>query len=98
MLEGFFQTIGWIGGVAFAVSALPQVVLCIRLKNADGVSLLLILLMLLGSACLFAFCIWNQITRGGQLPLIFNYGLTFVSWFVILYYKLFGKKEVHLDV
>ena len=92
MLEGLFQTIGWVGGMAFAVSAIPQVVLCARKKNAEGVSMSLILLMMLGGACLFTFCIWNQITRGGQLPLIFNYALTFVSWLIIFCYKLYGSR------
>lgn len=93
MLEDFFQLIGWIGGAAFAISALPQVVLCVRQKNADGIALLLVVMMLIGSGCMSAFSIWNQITKGGQLPLIFNFTLTFISWFIIFCFKLFKKKE-----
>ena len=98
MLEGFFQIIGWIGGAAFAVSALPQVILCIRQKNADGIAFLLVIMMLIGSGCMSAFSIWNQITKGGQLPLIFNFILTFISWAIIFYFKLFKKREASLDI
>ena len=97
MPEDFFQLIGWIGGAAFAISAIPQVALCIRQKNADGVALLLVIMMLIGSGCMAVFSIWNQITKGGQLPLIFNFTLTFFSWAIIFGFKLFKKKEAPLD-
>ena len=96
MSEELFQILGWIGGIAFAVSALPQVVLCIRQKHADGISMLLIILMLIGSSCMAAFSVWNQITNGGQLPLLINFSLTFVLWLVIFYFKLFRNKGTHV--
>ena len=77
------EVVGWIGGFAFALCGLPQVVKCVREQNAQGISWGFLGLWLLGEVCTLVY-VWPM----AAWPLIMNYLVNIVFTAVILRYKL----------
>lgn len=76
--------LGWIGGIMFALCALPQVIQCFKQKHAEGVSLIFLLLWLFGEIFTLIYVLFNH---GLDLPLIVNYILNIIFIVIIIYYK-----------
>ena len=81
------EVIGWIGSIAFAVSALPQAYHSWKTKNSNGITWGLITCWWIGEWCCLIYVIPQL-----QWPLIANYvgNIVFVS--VITYYKIWSQK------
>jgi len=79
---------GYIAGLCFAFSALPQAIKCIRQKHAYGLSTGTLVLWIIGEVCAIVFTLhlWRQ-----TLPLFINYFLNLVFLAPVLYYKFFPK-------
>lgn len=80
--------LGLFAGLCFMASSIPLVYQVIRNKSAKYVPLSTILSVWLGSISMFIYLI---ITKGLDLWVILDYGVTIINWFIILLFKLFKK-------
>lgn len=85
------EMIGWIGSIAFAVSAIPQMIKSYEDKNSDGLAWGLLILWIIGELFSLLYVIPLK-----QYPMITNYVVNSIFLFVILYYKInpTRKKEI----
>ena len=74
--------LGWLGSICFCLCALPQVILCIKQKNAMGVSGLFLLLWFLGE-CFYGVATILEFGVVGWL--LCNYLLN-ILWISIIFY------------
>ena len=80
------EVVGWLGGSLLAFCALPQVLLCIKTKSAQGVSRGFIGMWGLGEILTLIYVLYTR--DWIDWPLVFNYliNLTFIgiiSWYMI---------------
>lgn len=85
-MDSLIQFLGWIGGSAYAIFAVPQAVSVIRKGNARGLNLLFILLTFAGSVLSLSYAIVHMAG-----PLIFNFGLNAIVFLIFLKYKFFER-------
>ena len=83
------QIFGWVGSVAYAVAAIPQVVMCIRNGHARGFSRGFAYLCLTGAilSCIYAFPERDYI-------LLLNFSFGIVLNLIILKYSYFERISV----
>lgn len=79
-----FEIIGWIGAVAFAVSAIPQAWASFKQGHSEGVSPLFLALWLTGELCMI---LYSQAILGSW-QLLFNYVFNLLCLLVIIWYKI----------
>lgn len=85
------DVVGYIGGICFAISAIPQAVMSCKEGHSKGLSDLTLWLWLTGEV----FTMWYVLlTIGFDKPLILNYGLNTLTLLVIMYYKYFPRREL----
>jgi len=80
--------VGWVGGVALSICALPQVIKTYRTKKIEDLSWGFILLWFGGEILTLAYIIGIDV-RASLLhfPLYLNYGLNII----LLFYLVFAK-------
>ena len=78
----------WIGSTLLALCAVPQVLHCIRYKNADGVDWLFILMWLFGEIILLIYMLPKN-----EYALISNYILNIICLGIIIYYKINPRRS-----
>lgn len=84
---GWVQAVGWIYSIAFALSALPESIASVKKGKtdiADGT----IAFWIIGEIAGLAYGIGLM-----QLPLIFNCGVNALFVGIILWYRLFPRKN-----
>lgn len=80
------DTIGYIGAICFALSALPQAYDCYKNKTAKGLSTWFLMLWLIGEVAMLIY-----VVPKGDKPLILNYILNLSCLLVILKYKFYSE-------
>jgi MtN3 and saliva related transmembrane protein len=93
------EVLGYIGGLCFAFSALPQTIKTLRTGKADDLSWGLLLMWLVGE---IAMIIYERVAIH-SLPLFLNYSLNLCFLLPILYVKakplglkFFSKRSITL--
>lgn len=82
------ELVGWIGGIALAVCAIPQVVTTWKAKSMDGISWLFLILWFIGEAFTVSYIVVTNISSGAfQIPLIVNCVLNIMLLFYLLWAK-----------
>lgn len=86
------ETIGWIGSIAFALSALPQAIKSYREGHSYGISWGLIFFWTVGEWCSLAYVLpmWKW-------PLIINYLGNIVFCGIVTWYKFFPREDAEYD-
>lgn len=88
------ELVGWLGGICFAICAIPQAYKAFKEKHADGVSSSMLFLWTAGEILTIAYVLTSQgIEISSALPLIANYVSNLLSLAVILWYKYCYKKK-----
>ena len=82
------ETIGYIGGLCFAVSALPQAIKCYRDGHAEGLSLMFLILLSFGEVLSFIYSCFITAPLSEKIPYLLNYGFNIVLLFLFFKYKL----------
>jgi hypothetical protein len=84
----FYMLMGWLGSICLALSGIPQAIQSYQDKHSHGISWGFLLLWGFGE--LFALTyVFNKL----DMPMIFNYGINIFVVSMMLYYKLYPKKE-----
>ena len=83
------EIIGWLGGILFAICAIPQAYACWKQKHAEGLSWLFLLTWTWGEIFTLIYVLCRDDT---SYPLIFNYTFNLIALGVIIYYKIIGEK------
>lgn len=85
--------IGWVAGIMFAVSAIPQAYLTYTLGHAKNLSALTLWLWFWGEALMIVYFLSKH---GFDAPLMTNYSINLLSVVVILRYK-YLPREVNYE-
>lgn len=80
------SVIGLLGNILFIYSALPELIRTIKAGKALGSPLDLILTICLGMVTMWCY---TYLSRGFDWILVLNYGIQFIIWSGLLYYRLF---------
>ena len=83
---GIADILGWIGATAYAICAVPQVILCIRQGCVKGFSAVYAWLSFTASVLSLIYAI-----PGGEMMLLLNFGLNIFLWGMILKYVYFPR-------
>lgn len=85
---GWVSLFGWVYSLAFALSALPQAIQCRKQGHSNGVSDGMMQLWMLGeiSGLVYGFGLM-------EWPIIFNCALNTLFVGIIVYYRLWPRKE-----
>lgn len=87
-LESVHEILGWIGSIAFAVCAIPQVYDSWKKGHSRGITWGFYVLWVVGEIFTFLYVI-----PMGKMPMILNYGLNLIFLGIIGYYKAFPRKR-----
>lgn len=79
----WLEVIGWIGAIAFALSAVPQAVKSWKDKHSHGLAWSFLGLWLLGELASIVY-----VLPKGHIPLLANYFLNLTFLLVIIWYKV----------
>lgn len=83
------SAIGWIGGIALSICALPQAIKTYRTKSAGDLSWGFIILWFVGEVFTLAYIVSGDWIGGSwHPPLYLNYGLNIVLLFYLIYAKI----------
>ena len=82
------EAIGWISAISLAICSIPQGVKSIQDKHSDGISWLFIILWFIGEVTGLIY-----VVPLAKIPLILNYTVNVVFTSVILYYKVYPRKD-----
>ena len=82
------EIIGWLGGLFYAIFAIPQTIAIIKVGNARSVSVYTLILMWLGALFSFIY-IWPT----KDAPLMANFIMSFITASIMLKYKFFERKN-----
>lgn len=82
------EIIGWIGALCFSLCALPQSIMCYKQGHAKGLSWAFLLLWMVGEILTIIY-----VVPKGHLPLIANYVINLALLQVMVYYKIWPRKE-----
>ena len=84
--EGMLEAIGWLGGICFAFSAIPQARLSHNQGHSKGISAMMLWLWFWGELLTSIYVI--QKSGFEQLPLLFNYAVNFICLIIIIKFKI----------
>jgi len=76
------EIIGWISSILFCICAIPQAIQTYKVGHTNGISTLFILAWFFGEVLGIIYAI-----HLGNLPILFNYSVNFISLLVILKYR-----------
>lgn len=79
---------GWIGTLAYALHAIPQVILCVKKGNARGMSRLMGTAYLCGSFFSLLYALWHN-----DAVLTINFAVGTVAWLIINKYVYFERRS-----
>ena len=83
ILDRLINGIGWIGGIAFAISTIPQAVKVFKTKRAKDLSWAMLWILEVGEIFSFTYVIYGNIINDQyQWPLLINY---IVNFFILGY-------------
>ena len=82
------EYIGWIGSILLALCGFPQAVKSYRDKNADGISSWFLAMWFFGEVFVLMYIFPEK-----QYPLIANYSANIVFVLIIIWYKLYPKRN-----
>lgn len=89
-MQQMIESIGWIGALLLGLCALPQVIMCVKTKTAQGVSWGFLLMWFLGEV----FTLWYIFAKEiPSFPLIANYSINILGLLVIFKYKFNDLKR-----
>lgn len=83
------EIIGWIGGILFAICAIPQAYDCYKQKHGKGLSWLFLILCIMGEICTLIYVSIDRFSWS----LIINYIANLIALTFIVYYKWYGEKH-----
>ena len=84
-----YEIVGWIGSMLFAFCGLPQDIHAFRNKNSDGMTWSFIMMWLWGEI----FTLIYISSKQDVVPLLANYILNVVFLLVIVWFKIFPKRN-----
>lgn len=84
-----YEMVGWIGSMLFAFCGLPQAIHAFRHKNSDGMTWSFIMMWLWGEI----FTLIYISSKQDVVPLLANYILNVVFLLVIVWFKIFPKRN-----
>lgn len=82
------EIIGWLGGLFYAIFAIPQTIAVIKAGNARSVSLYFLILMWLGALFSLIY-VWPT----KEIPLMVNFMMSLITSAIMLKYKFFERKH-----
>ena len=84
-----YELIGWIGGIFFAICAIPQAIQSYKDKHSNGLSWSFLILWTIGEILTLIYTLSKPVDLW---PLIFNYTFNLLAISVIIWYKIPKKK------
>lgn len=87
MLDVMMQSLGWIGHMLFALSAIPQAYMSFRQGHSQGISKGLLGMWFGGEGIAIVYGIYEQV----PLPLMVNYVINFTCLLVIIRYTVWPR-------
>ena len=86
------EIFGWLGGIAFAVCAIPQAFQSWKDGHTQGLNWGFLGIWTVGEVCMTIY-----ILPKGDLPLIINYLGNGICLGIMLWYKLFPRKVIKIN-
>jgi uncharacterized protein with PQ loop repeat len=83
------EIVGWLGGVAFAVSSLPAAFSVYKRGNTEGMDSLFLHLWAWGEILTLSYVL----IKAPEWPLLFNYGVNLIGLSVIFWFKTFPRNK-----
>ena len=80
---------GWIGNTLLAICSIPQAFKAYKEGNSNGISWLFIITWFFGECLAFYY----HAATSDRIPQFLNYIVNIAGTSVILYYKLFARKD-----
>lgn len=87
-LDTIMQTLGWIGNLLFAVSAVPQAWLSFKQGHSEGLSTGLLSMWFSGEGIAIIFGLYEEV----PVQLMANYIFNFGCLLIIIRYKMFPRE------
>jgi uncharacterized protein with PQ loop repeat len=85
------DSIGWLSGMLLSFCGVPQAWVCYRTGKSDGISNSFLAMWFAGEALVIPYVLsFDKI----PWPLIVNYGTNMAVILVIIYYKIWPRKDV----
>jgi uncharacterized protein with PQ loop repeat len=82
--------LGTLGSLCLGISGTPQAIKVFREGKAPGISWTFLCLLLTGFATMIIF---TSLHDPPLIPLLIGYSINFSSYAIILFFKLFARKE-----
>ena len=80
---------GWVGNSLLALCAIPQAMKAYKNGHSKGISWLFIIGWFIGECLAFGY----HISTSDKIPQIFNYLVNIAGTSIILWYRIFERKE-----
>lgn len=84
------ELVGWVGALAFAISAAPQAWLCWKRGKATGISVWFLILWGVGE---WFSLVYGLATLPWESPILWNYVVNGFFWVVIVRYKVRPRRR-----
>ena len=84
------EIIGWLGNGLLAICAIPQALKAYRNGHSKGISWMFIICWFFGECLAFTY----HLSTSDRIPQIFNYIINITGTSVILYYRIFERKDI----
>lgn len=88
MTIDWFEVLGWVGGLLFALCAIPQAWHSWKYKNSDGMTWSFLMMWFWGEVATLIYVSQKE----NVLPLLVNYYLNLALLSVIIWYRAFPKR------
>ena len=85
------EIVGWFGSILFAICGLPQAIQSYRDGHSRGLTWLFLITWLFGEIFTIIYIFPKK-----DYPLLSNYFLNLIFLVIILRYKIFERKVLHL--
>jgi len=86
--SNFFILMGWLGSICLALCGVPQAIQSWNDKHSHGISWGMLLLWAFGE-CFALTYVFNKL----DMPMVMNYGINIFVVGLMLYYKIYPRKE-----
>lgn len=84
-----FEILGWLGSICLAICGIPQAWQSIKDRNSNGVSWSFVLLWAFGEMFALAY-VYKKL----DLPLLLNYATNILTLGIIIYFKMYPRRDV----